>query len=383
MSQAVPEPKIDGLYQIKNDTTRRKFLSTLATSGMGLAGLRKATERAFGEKPDGVPLIWRYDRFGNPETVHYVPRERYRRIMVYYDLHPSTIYEQTEGINGITLEQQSTNPTDLALKVFVDNNTPSVRRSLPNRVQNVPLNIEERKIDRELARVCDRRALNFYDPLPANPEIDGEFDDGNNTTPGTLGVVGWNDDSNNPYKCYVTAAHVVEKDSNYAGYLRHEGEDDSGDYREEKVGAYVNHSPEGSYGLDVVKYRRRGGTVEADARGNADDQLGYLSGTWTHSGLTDRTSGSKSLPVEFAGRSTCYATTECVNTEKNDALEYQADYSPNEVAQGDSGGPFIDSDDYLVGTLSALCESCERSWGPTGQELLDRLNAQLSDPRIQ
>lgn len=85
--------------------------------------------------------------------------------------------------------------------------------------------------------------------------------------------------------------------------------------------------------------------------------------------------------MEFAGRTTCYATTECYDTSKTASVEYQADYSPNEVDHGDSGGPFLDNDDYLVGTFSTFCESCEESHGPTAAELLNRVNAQLTDPQ--
>jgi hypothetical protein len=382
MSDPIPGSEIDGLYQLNTEITRRKFLGVLTASGAGVAGIRKATVRAFGEKPDGKPLVWRYDKFGNPETIRYVHKERHRRIKVYEDLDLHAVYGRAAGVNGVTLEQRSDDPTDLTLKVYVNDDTQSIRRDLPNRVQKIPVTIEERQTSRSFGRVCDRRALDFYDPLPANPVIGGYDSNDNWHGTGTLGVVCWNDNVNYPYKCYITAAHVVEDGGSYADYLRHEGQDDNGNYRDEYVGVYDTHSPGGQYGMDVAKYRRLSGTVSADTRGNADDRLGRLSGTWTHQGLTDRTSGSNSLPVEFAGRSTCYATTECVDTSRTSLVEYQADYSPNEVTNGDSGGPFLDGDDYLVGTFSYFCESCESSSGPTGQELLDRLNAQLYDPRL-
>lgn len=278
MSDAVSDSTLDGLYRLDEDTTRRKFLSALAASGVGLAGLRNATERAFGEKPDGVPLVWRYDKYGNPETVRYVPEECHRRIMAYYDLDPGTVYDRTESVNGISLEQRSDDPTDLTFKVYVDDNNRSVRRDLPNRIQKIPVTLEERVVDREFGRVCDRRSLNFYDPLPANPEIDGYDGDGTYYGTGTLGVVYWNDNPDNAYECYITAAHVVESNGSYADYLRHEGAY-NGSNCEEDVGAYANHSAAGDYGMDVAKYRRRSGTVTADIRGNADDSIGDLAGT--------------------------------------------------------------------------------------------------------
>lgn len=188
MSDAIPDQIVDGLYRIETEATRRRFLNVLSGAGVGLAGIRKATERAFGETPDGVPLVWRYDRYGNPETIRYVPKERHRRIQVYENLHPKTIHERTEAVNGITLEQQSDKSTDLAFKIYVDDNNPPVRRNLPNQIQDIPVIIEEREIDREL-NSCDSRTLDFYDPLPANPKISPE--DTNNTFggSGTLGAM--------------------------------------------------------------------------------------------------------------------------------------------------------------------------------------------------
>lgn len=380
MSRAVPDVETGDLYRLDAEKTRRVFLRTLAASGAGIAALRNATARAFGEKPDGKPLVWRYDRFGNPETVRYLPKERYRRIRVYDRLPPSSIYERTDGVNGIRLVQQSDDPTDLALRVLVDNNVRRVRRNVPNRVRKVPVTLEERKVDRTLARVCERRILDFHDPLPASPEVGAVDSDGNKHGEGTLGIVCYNDDATDPYECYITAAHVAEEDGEYAEHLRHGGKDSDGSPRSEVVGSYEDHSPLGDYGMDVIKYQHQHDTVEPDVRGNADDNLGKLSGAWTHSGLTDRTSGSKTLPVKFAGRSTCHATTECYTTSRTASVEYQADYSPNEVAKGDSGGPFLDDDDYLVGTFSTFCEPCEECAGPTATELLDRLNARLSVP---
>lgn len=191
------KPDFDGLYRLETESTRRKFLSAFATASFGIAGLRNATERAFGEKPDGVPLIWRYDRFGNPETVWYISKERYRRIQVYHELPPNVIYEKTEGVNGIKLTQQSAEPTDLALKILVDKNTRSVRRDLPNRIQKIPVVVEERQTNPKPA-LCDRRLLNFYDPLPANPEIAGVYSDGSLSGEGTLGIVCYNDNPTTP-----------------------------------------------------------------------------------------------------------------------------------------------------------------------------------------
>lgn len=108
------------VYRLESESTRRTFLRTLAFSGTGLAGIKAATERAFGERPEGVPLVWRRDRFGNPETVNYVPKERRRRIKVYENLPLETFHGRSNKVTGISLHQQSDDPTDVALQVKLE-----------------------------------------------------------------------------------------------------------------------------------------------------------------------------------------------------------------------------------------------------------------------
>lgn len=149
------------------------------------------------------------------------------------------------------------------------------------------------------------------------------------------------------------------------------------------MGEYVSHSPLASDELDVAKYRRRSNTAEADPLGNGSTELSDTIGSWNFQGLTDATTGSNRIQAEFSGQSSCYLQLDCVETEKNAAVEYQANYSPHDTSSGDSGGTFLDSDGYLIGTLYGGWNSDnygEVSAGPTANELLDRLNAVLYDP---
>lgn len=249
-------------------------------------------------------------------------------------------------------------------------------------MQGIPVVFEENKPKAEPV-VCDRRHKDFYDPLPANPKISGYDSSGNFAGEGTMGFVGWNSDANNPYKCYITAAHVITfDDGSTAVNLRHQGEY-NGSQRTEYVGSFVVDSPENSTGLDAAKYKRNSGTVKADLRGNADSHLGEVAGTWTYSGLSDATSGTGSVNAEFAGASTCYLTANCIDTARNEILDYQAHYD-NATVGGDSGGPWLDNDDFLIGLNTHSCDasSCNDSYGPTAKEVLDRLNAQLFDPAL-
>lgn len=369
-------------YRIDSDATRRSFLRAVAVAGTGVSGLRAATERTFGAEPDGVPIVWRRDRFGAPETIRYVEKERYRRLSVYHDIEPGYFADRAASVNGITISQRSADSSDLGLTFYVDRNTWAVRRALPNRIRGVPVTVEERKTDWQFGRVCRRRILDFYDPLPANVQISGVDSDGTAGV-GTLGLVCWNDDPDDPYRCYITAAHVVEYDDGRpATYLHHGGEDADGNQRSERVGVYETHDSQDHSGMDVAKYRQNSESPTPGMRANASDELPDVDGTWTHAGLTDRTAGERRLRAKFAGRSTCYGETYCIGTSKSGVVEFQADYAPNVVTNGDSGGPFLDADGYLIGTYTSSCEECETTSGPTGQELLDRVGAQLHSPQL-
>lgn len=371
----------DGVYRLESGSIRRSFLRTLAVSGTGLASIKSATQDAFGEEPDGVPIVWRRDRFGNPETINYVPRERRRRIKVYENLPSDTFRKRSDAVNGFTLRQQSDDPADLALEVHVNQDKWSVRRGLPSRVQGIPVVVEKEKTNVEPVgcEVCDRRDLNFYDPLPANPRVTGVDSSGSSFGSGTLGFVGWNSDPNSPYKCYIAADHVVDEGGSRAPYLQHQGDDGSGTNRKEKVGSLITYSPFDSTGMDVAKYKRRSNTVTADLRGNADSHLGDVAGTWTFSGLSDAVANGSTVDAEFAGLITCYLATTCFDTERTATVDYQAFFN-EELCPHDSGGPYLDNSDFLIGFASAT--GAGETVGPTAEEALDRLNVQLFDPRL-
>lgn len=369
----------DGLYQINSGKNRRTFLKTLAASGAGIAGIQLATKEAFGEEPDGVPIVWRRDKYGNPETIRFIPKERKRRINVYYNFDTSIFHNKVDGINGFTMVELSDEPTDLGIKVFVDNKTSEVERSLPESVQEVPVVIEERDVESN-QHACDKFTTNYFDPLPANVEVIAEYSDGS-TESSTLGIVCWNDNSDNAYKCYIAAAHGFYSNDldEWSDYLHQSGEDDDGNYVEmERSGVYVEHDSD----MDAVKYRRNSGTASADIRANASDKLKDLSGTWDYQGLTDATSGTDTVGAEMAGATNCYVDTYCHDTEKDatSSVYYGAIFDDGGDG-GDSGGPYVDSDGYLI-ALHHSDWGTDDKLGAVGGEVLDSVNAQLYDPTL-
>ena len=114
-------------------TTRHRVLKLLGAASAGVAGLSSVIERAYGARPDGVPLVHANDVSGDPDKVRIVPQERYRRLQVYANLPISKLGGRYDALNGVRITQRSNDETDLALQFLVNNNTREVRRKLPSR----------------------------------------------------------------------------------------------------------------------------------------------------------------------------------------------------------------------------------------------------------
>lgn len=368
--------EVADLRGIKNKLSRRRVLKALGAAGMTTGGLTEAMTKVYGEEPEGVPLVWTRDKYGNPDRVRFIPEERYRRLKVYEKLNPHKFIGQHPVVNEISITQQSADETDLALVLYVDENTASVSSELPDQIQGVPTVIEERPTD-FTPKSCDtttsKCAANDVDNSCRVGEhfttMVGNIEISNGNARGTLGLVAFNSDSNNPYKVLITADHVMES----ASYMYQPPD-----------GRIVGHFDLADSSMDATRYR-----IDSDVDGNvgetAEDSQETISGAWTFSGLSDATSGRETVSCSYAGAQTCYCPTKCDSTSKNDAVTYEADMIEVVTEFGDSGGPFVDGNGKLVCTLTGCQEANGVYWdrGPVGQEMLDSVNSQLYDPRIQ
>lgn len=354
--------------------TRRRFLKNLGFVAAGGLSLKNGVKRAFGKEPEGVPLVWTRDIYGNPDKVRMVSKERYRRLMVYRDLDPNAFIEKHPIVNEISITQRSADEDDLGLVLYLDKDTYKVRRKLPSRVQDVPVEYVERPT--ELGYKSDSttsscsanstddscRVGTGYYTMRGNIEISNES--GSN---GTLALVAWNADSSNPYKCLITADHVMESDLNMY-----------------QAGKEVGSLSATSSSMDGCKYKVINNT-SADPRATVESSQPSITGTWDFAGLSDKVESSGgTVSCSYAGAQTCYAETACDSTSKNDAVTYEADMQNVVTENGDSGGPFVDTNGKLVCTLTG----CQSNWsnsdywdrGPVGTELLNSINAQLYKP---
>lgn len=400
--------------------------------------------------PDGRAIVWTRDRRSRPDRVRVVPRERHRRLSVYASLDVDALRDRYDGVRGVTL---SPGPGgDVGLRVLVDSAGWSARRKLPPRVRRVPVEVAEHvggpvagarrerrrrsgassrsggrdeRNGRERARqtsrerdqtktaaeeppgcdtVCDEHILPFFDPVPAGVQVKGHHD-GEATLDGTLGLVAWNDDPEDPYECFVTAHHVVALAEGNGAVGGESGDSDDGatddssgdaaatdflfqsgldgdEPRAENVGRYRAGSPLAPSGLDVAKYEVTDNVAAATLESVADAQPD-LTGSWTFAGLADATAKPDgSVPVTFAGRSTCWAESRCTRTARDHALQYEAVVAPALADTGDSGGPWVDPDGKLVCTMATgpACDGVDDHHCSVAGPVLDRLGVALAPP---
>lgn len=343
---------------------RRTFLKYLGGSGAGIAGLNKAVSKAVGEKPEGKPLVWTRDAFGNPEVVRYIPEERHRRLMVYKNMDIQSLLENHPSISYISMSTQTDNNLP-ELELYVNGRMDS--DSLPDSIQNVPTvekEANEVKYEPDGCRDGDE-----YSRLKSNIEISIEKDSSSHYT-GTIGLIGYNNDPNDTYKCIVTAYHVVEERINNKMYHPAFGE---------IAGYQRKDDPD----MDTTKYEAR---VPADVGATAESGQPEITGTWDFAGLTDATDGTGGVNSTFAGKETCSESAECIGTTRDDIVDYQANYQEEIGVGGDSGGPYVDSGGKLVSlhygdkTVNTPEGNKTYSIGPVGTETLERLNVTLTDP---
>lgn len=330
--------------------------------------------RAAGRQVDGVPVVWTRDRFGVPDRLRLVPAERHRRLRAYWNLDAGSLVDCHDAVSGVALRSTGDDETDLGLALLVDRETPSLRRSMPDRVAGMDVRCERRPAEPEPGRVCEDRILRLYDPVAGNVEVYGKHADGDAMPPGTLGFVGWAADGDGS-RCLVTAGHVAAEDGRYADRLYQSGEADDR-YREEAVGRHAAHSSAGDGGLDAARYDVPDG-VNAEPLATVAEEQPTITGSWDFAGLADATADGD-VPVSFAGRSTCFGEGRCVGTERNDLLGYAAEVRPAVATSGDSGGPFLDADGKLVALFSMFRP--RTNTGSVGTELLDRVGVRLSRP---
>jgi len=192
MARKIPTGTTLELGTKLRELSRRSVLRGLATAATASgAALSTAVERAYGKKPEGKVIVHTKDIYGQPDTVRVIPKERYRRLKVYERL-PIQKFTDREGIQALTITQQSDDPTDLALKFLAEKNDRATRKRVPNNYKRVPTVVEEKPYETREEAVEGGTGID-------NPDIDG--------LNGTVSIVGYDASGN---EVIITADHVME-----------------------------------------------------------------------------------------------------------------------------------------------------------------------------
>lgn len=338
-------------------STRRDFIKYLSVSGMGIAGLNSATKRVFGKKPDGVPIVLTRGRDGKPMRIMYVSKERARRFKVFNNIRPEKKFSAADRMTGMTIDTKDGEEDSLRIKIYLDSNKQSVRRKFPNRVDGTPIIFEER--NNEFTPEC--RIDDQYTVLKGNIQIATQVG------AGTLGLVARDSSTNDPV--LLTAWHVVDTDKDVL-------------YQptwSDKVGDYADHTPDNSTGHDIVKYdfynngSQYPGAVGATEESSQPD----ITSLWTFSGLSQYLDLEGRFNVNYAGRNTCSATSNCYDVAKNSILNHTAYMDSHPTEKGDSGGPWVDDNGALVCLHTGVENGTNDVIGGVASEAFDSVNAKL------
>lgn len=363
------------------ESSRRRLLRALgAGSGMatavGTAG--RIVGRSAASTEERVPLVWTRLPDGSPERGRRVPAERHRRLRAYCDLDVPALVGEHDALLGVSITHRrdgdgvGNEDGGLALALLVERATRRVRRALPDRMAGVPTALVEWRYRPTPSRVCRERALTFFEPVVGGIETYGKLD-GERLFDGTIGPVCWDADGS---ICLLTAAHVASEDGEFADALYQDGRDDDGEYREERIATHAAHSTPRDGGVDVAKYRVVD-DVPAVPLASAGHDQPDVTGSWDFAGLADATADG-TVPVSFAGRSTCFGEGACVATFRSDLVDYGARIEPQVATAGDSGGAFLDDRGRLVALFTHRMPG--RNSGPVGEVALERVEARLSPP---
>lgn len=304
---------------------RREFLKLGTGAAVAGLGLSTLVERAYGAEPEGKTIVHTRDRKGRPAKVRVIDPERYRRLQI-YSQYPSSKIQGAKGVNGLSITQRSSNPKDIALHFYV--NDESVGESLPNTVEEMPV---EKALQDSVEEMPVEFSVERSEAHPHAIQGGSEVETEDNSR-GTAWLCCYEESSDDGM--ILTADHVMDQATKMM---------QNGDH----IGWYAYSDPRnGGDGMDATAYNATFGTdVDLLDTIVIDDVVGY----WTFSGLSDATSSSN-ISANAYGDTSGKVSNEVRRTNRNDIIEYQAAYKKNHdpTEGGDSGMPWVDNDGYII-----------------------------------
>jgi len=112
---------------------------------------------------------------------------------------------------------------------------------------------------------------------------------------------------------------------------------------------------------DIAAYELQSG-IGYDAREIHDNFL-TIEGKWTHSGLSDYFVWNSYLHSQFCGATSCFDQDDAWGVSRNEEVSHQVNFRQNKANGGDSGAPWVDDDNKLIGIhhgnyVADECDDC-------------------------
>lgn len=339
--------------------SRRDFLRASGAAA-GTLGLSSLIERAYGAEPNGKTIVHTRDIYDRPDKVRVVEPERYRRIKFFEEFNPEHLGRDTSSIGGAKLRQRSQDPTDLAIVLEVDSD--EALRNLPNEPRS--LSRSEQSSERMPEDIPFEYEINSAEVTPNDLEGGSDLDiEYNGTDAGTAGLVCLDRDSDNPV--LLTARHVLYEEEPWNSPqrdLQWNGTelDDIVEIDESVDGVTISTEP-----VPVLDKDLRDTFITT----------GDVNGYWTFSGLSDATGLLSSVSATTYGQASSSESGDITKTVKSGSLLYEARTEQQVTQGGDSGGPWVDDDDYYLGITHG--SSLNFSVISVAGTLFDALNIKL------
>ncbi|MEF8830380.1 MAG: hypothetical protein V5A23_02450 [Halobacteriales archaeon] len=330
------------------NVSRRTMLKL--SGGVAAAGLSLPTlvERAYGTQPEDKVLVLTRDQKGRPAKVKSVHPERYRRIKAFSRFDTGAIAKRNKHISGVTLRQRSSDSTDLAIQINI---------RLPKRDTSKKKTGNKDELRQEIVRKADvpaepRKLTGIKKALPEGAS-DVPLEYRGDTTQktkkqsleggaelekqerGLLGTVG--------LVCYgevlgtqnlLTAKHVADAETN-----------DEVIYNGKEI-TNVAFEDEGQ---DAISFNFADDDFNTDPLGITGWNT-QVDGYWTFDGLSDQTGWLNSVDFRLYGQKSGKVEGKVDKTKKDGLLGDRLAHTEKErTKSGDSGGPYVDTDDYFIG----------------------------------
>lgn len=409
--------KVDltGYYE---NLSRRQFLRGIASISFGAASVSSLVEKAYGAVPEGETIVHKYDGYNRPATVRVVEPERKRRIQVLKYIRGRDFGHLDIEVNGLTIRQQSDDPTDLALEVCIDPpsgnqvqqsgqgqqgiverpaNAPEAIGAVPNLASTlgqrarVESNIETARAIRDVAAkmpIVYRVGLTGEKKVRSAAKGGGRLHQEGSVDElaGTITSVGYVDGDPALLTVYHLEAPRISGGDDYN--IHYEGTElELIEYDQAIQEKNNNTDPNG---MDAAAYSTDNISAEPLRTVSAIPDIDPV-GTWSHTGIMDEVTLLNSISATMYGQSSgeLELSVENAYTSVSDQATFVATSGWTGCSRsigGDSGGPWIDDEGYLIGSFigeetsndSALTR-CHMYAG-TGKEWLDAIGASLMPP---